>query len=275
MRGRPRDIPFVIAVPAAVPTPQAAALGLPHTTLEVTAAPTYLDSYRGHIAGLAASRGVAALATGDIEDVCSAFMPRAAAGTGVALLSPLFGIERGLLLELAWAYGMTPLVTCVNMTKFAGARGPGEAAAAGQTRGGGEEAGEAAAVASAAAASAAAASGSAGAAAVVAQGSEESEEAGKEACSAAAVSLAARAAAAAAPLGGVAKQLLGSVLCREVVREVLEPARVSGGVDVCGEWGEFHTMVTHSCRFERGPLKLSYNVRQEGEYAWLAVEAAE
>lgn len=46
------------------------------------------------------------LATGDMLDVCSSFMPRAAAGTGVQLLSPLWDIGRRLLLELVWAYGM-------------------------------------------------------------------------------------------------------------------------------------------------------------------------
>ncbi|GIL77191.1 hypothetical protein Vretimale_3155 [Volvox reticuliferus] len=106
------------AHPLAVVQLQARALGLPHLVMEVESAPTFLDSYISNIHRLREEYGITALATGDILDVCSSFMPRAAAGTGVELIAPLWGIERRLLLELVWVYGMNPLITCVNITKF-------------------------------------------------------------------------------------------------------------------------------------------------------------
>jgi hypothetical protein len=57
------------AHPLAVVAAQARALNLPHKVFEVSE--PYLESYQGHIASLREELGVDALATGDIEDVCS------------------------------------------------------------------------------------------------------------------------------------------------------------------------------------------------------------
>ena len=75
--------------------------------------PDFEASYRSAIAALAAKHGVAALITGDIaecaaEAACANFMPRAAQGTGVAVLRPLWGASRAALLRELLQPAATP-----------------------------------------------------------------------------------------------------------------------------------------------------------------------
>jgi diphthamide synthase (EF-2-diphthine--ammonia ligase) len=313
--------------------------------MEVRSQPSFLDSYRANITALREQHGVCVLATGDILDVCSSFMPRAAAGTGVQLLSPLWGIPRRLLLELVWAYGMTPLITCVNTTKFV-RRGATEAVApaAGGEGGGGEGGGgqgglldtKEARGGKAAGDAGTGADGDAGRAAVDGGGASvrlggvpgpevgsEGEEAlrrvvgsGQRPCASVTPDMRDPAATAECSgsgrhastkpssdgkeaggvgsasacgdgggevgSGGPPRQgaeprgleggaaLLGSRLDRQLYDEVLVPARELYGIDECGEWGEYHTMVTAS-RLFAAPLSLSFTTRREGDYAFLAM----
>lgn len=215
---------------------QASALGLPHRTLPVSA--PFLESYRDNIAGLRDEHGIDVLATGDILDVCNSFMPRAAAGTGVELLTPLWGIDRLLLLECLWAYQLQAVVTCVNVTAF------GMAAAA--ELGGAGDAGAAAGGGAAAAGEAEACRGGKASSLLAAGGS--------------------------AAAGEPCPQLpLGLALTRGLLSDVLLPAAAAWGVDVAGEQGEYHTMClggglfarTVECEFEAAP-------RQQGSYRYLA-----
>ncbi|EFJ45422.1 hypothetical protein VOLCADRAFT_105972 [Volvox carteri f. nagariensis] len=230
---------------------QARALGLPHAVLEISSAPTFLDSYRANINHLREQYGITALATGDILDVCNSFMPRAAAGTGVDLICPLWGIERGLLLELIWAYGMKPLITCVNVTKFEPAAQRATAAMAvqlsaaqqaGFTLSGGEM-------------QLGACGGGFGGSGAGVDGGGLASGIGMRV--------------------GDGTALLGRQLDRDLYNEALLPAKEVYGVDECGEWGEFHTMVTDSRLFGGGPLRLSFKCLREGDYAFLSLSASE
>ncbi|GLC60214.1 hypothetical protein PLESTB_001586200 [Pleodorina starrii] len=246
---------------------QARALGLPHLLMEIESTPTstFLDSYAANIRRLREEYDVTALATGDILDVCSSFMPRAAAGTGVELLRPLWGIDRAALLELVWAYDMSPLITCVNTTRFvvtAAAAPSGGAAAAPPAAGvasnvegdaGKSEDGE---VACAGGQGSAAAGDDGGG---TAAGQEGEGHTGAER---------------GAGAGDATALLLGSRLDRRLYNEVLLTAKKLYGVDEAGEWGEYHTMVTGS-RLFTAPLRLSYEPRQEGDYAFLVVSEAD
>lgn len=91
-------------------------MGLRHVVKEVTA--PYLESYRDAICSLKSEYGIEALATGDILDVCNGFMGRACMGTGVELLTPLWDIDRRMLLALLWHYQLEAVVSCVNLAKF-------------------------------------------------------------------------------------------------------------------------------------------------------------
>ncbi|KAG2495295.1 hypothetical protein HYH03_006567 [Edaphochlamys debaryana] len=222
---------------------QAQALGLPHQVVEVSAAPTFLDSYREGMARLHREQGIQVLLTGDMLDVCSNFMPRAAEGSGLQLRSPLWDIDRRLLLEMVWAYGMAPVVTCVNRAKFvrptgdaAGTAGAGASDAAASTDGGKAEAAKTEQEGEAC-----------GGSGVADGGADDGEAA--------------------------ARLLLGHELDRELHRTVLQPAVQMYGIDEAGEWGEFHTMVTRSCLFSQ-PLRLPDKrlVQREGEYLYFQFE---
>ncbi len=286
------------------PTPrphiQARALGLPHIVMEVSA--PYLESYRDNIARLRTEYGITVLATGDILDVCSSFMPRAAEGTGVLLACPLWAIQRQLLLELVWAYQLQPLITCVNVTKFL-EPAPTPAAAGGA-------AGQGAGVEGAAASTPSCPAAAAGKIAAEAAGNGVGEvECGSAAAAGAGVAAGANGAGTGAA-GGKAEArefpavgehgpegLLGCVLDRGMMQRLLLPARELFGVDECGEMGEFHTMcisgllmraggeeVQEGSRRQqqqagaagrRGQLRLKTEAKREGDYAFLAVQEVE
>lgn len=300
---------------------QARALGLPHIVMEVSA--PYLESYRDNIARLRTEYGITVLATGDILDVCSSFMPRAAEGTGVLLACPLWAIQRQLLLELVWAYQLQPLVTCVNVAKFleptptpAPAAGGASAVAGGATGQGatdGQGAGNVEAAAPAAASCPAAAAGKiaagvAGGQSVVSSGKAAGDGVGEVECgsSTGANGAQARAAGEEAEVAVKARGfptvgehgpegLLGCVLDRSMMQQLLLPARELFGVDECGEMGEFHTMCMSGLLMRagggevgegsgqqlagaagrRGHLRLRTEAKREGDYAYLALQEVE
>jgi diphthamide synthase (EF-2-diphthine--ammonia ligase) len=110
----PAEAPRFLAHPLPVIAAQAAALGLPWRRCPLRGL-DYAQSYRGAIAALAADFGVSALVTGDLADVCDNFLPRAAAGTGVRVVRPLFGAcRRGVLAELLGA-GFCVIVSCADL----------------------------------------------------------------------------------------------------------------------------------------------------------------
>ena len=116
------------AHPLNVMSLQAEAMGIKHLTMEVEA--PYLESYKANIQRLKDEFGITVLATGDMMDVSQGFMPRAVEGTGVELLTPLWEMDRGKVLDLVWQYKMSPLITCINKKLFGIEDGPQDSAAA-------------------------------------------------------------------------------------------------------------------------------------------------
>ncbi|ORZ33499.1 hypothetical protein BCR44DRAFT_44329 [Catenaria anguillulae PL171] len=94
----------------------AAAMDLPHITA-VVKGPDYAACYAAAIARL----NVDVLVTGDMLDVCSGFMRRAAAAADVHMWCPLWGINRNLLWDLVLdTFKLEPVLTCVHVRKFVG-----------------------------------------------------------------------------------------------------------------------------------------------------------
>lgn len=173
--------------------------------------------------------------TGDIEDVCSGFMERAAAGTGVDLSRPLWQLERRLLLQALWGAGIEAQITCVTLGKFGG--GP----TAGQSSMGSTSSGQQASSATPAAACAACTCTAAPPAASVAASTAAPEPAA-DAAAGAAVGTGAPA----APLDELAaagvdamEDVLGAALTPELCSSsgALGRAHAAWGVDLCGEAG--------------------------------------
>eukprot|EP00798_Chlamydomonas_sp_ICE-L_P006807 gene6807-30779_t len=76
---------------------QAAALQLPLVVLTVEA--PHLEAYVSHLRAMRVTEGIKYLVTGDILDVAAGFMQRAADLAGVQLVTPLWQLERKLLLQ--------------------------------------------------------------------------------------------------------------------------------------------------------------------------------
>lgn len=219
---------------------QAAALGLAHKVLEVET--PFLDSYRANIAALK-EHGIEVLATGDILDVCNSFMPRAAQGTGVQLICPLWGIDRTLLLEMLWHYQLKAVVTCVN-TKLFGE--PSTASISGDGT-----------------------SGDVGPPAPLSPVTGPAPPAEAEACGPPMVAVAAAAGAVVHP-----PLPLGRTLDRQLVQDVLLPFAAACGVDTAGENGEYHTMCLAGGQFsQRVAVRFAEEPRQEREYRFLVIES--
>ncbi|KAJ3069491.1 hypothetical protein HDU98_007451 [Podochytrium sp. JEL0797] len=103
------------AHPEAFIAAQAEALGFPTERFLIGNTPSYLESYRSHMAGFVANDGVSLLATGDIEDIGHGFMAKAAHPTGLRIFSPLFGRDRDELLHLFNEYRLRPLITLISL----------------------------------------------------------------------------------------------------------------------------------------------------------------
>ncbi|CAM9749368.1 unnamed protein product [Chrysoparadoxa australica] len=153
---------------------QAEALGIPHQVQLLktsTDGITYEEAYRQGMASLAKQHNATHLITGDILDVCSGFMPRAAAGSGLEIVRPLWQREREVMVADIHKAGMEVTISCANI-----------------------------------------------------------ELCGEE----------------------LARQLVGSQLEGEALRLL----RAHGSVDLSGEGGEYHTMVTFVPGIYNHPIKL-------------------
>ncbi|KAJ3178584.1 hypothetical protein HDU87_003407 [Geranomyces variabilis] len=94
----------------------AEALDVSHRVLLV--APDFFAAYVEHFRALKAE-GFEAIATGDIEDVCSDFVGRAAVAASLPLLRPLWQVPRPTLLtQLFESYPLLFITTCVNTAKI-------------------------------------------------------------------------------------------------------------------------------------------------------------
>lgn len=100
---------------------QAQALGMSHVVMEI--APPYKEGYQAAITKLREEHGITGLVTGDILDVCNGFMQGAVLGTGVALHTPLWGMDRQTLLGLVYYFGMDAIISCVDVTRLGSGAG--------------------------------------------------------------------------------------------------------------------------------------------------------
>ncbi|KAJ1568097.1 hypothetical protein HK405_003653 [Cladochytrium tenue] len=128
----PRDKPF-LAHPLALIRRQAAALGIPHRVCYIDHPTTsnsdthssddcvapvespFVLAYRSWFTEFVAKEQVDAVATGDIEDVCSGFLGRAAGGSGLVILAPIWRRPRPEILELIAEHRIQALITCVSL----------------------------------------------------------------------------------------------------------------------------------------------------------------
>ncbi|ORY43286.1 hypothetical protein BCR33DRAFT_717529 [Rhizoclosmatium globosum] len=94
---------------------QAEALGFPSEVNTISGDPSYLETYRAHMKRFTEQDQVAALATGDIEDVGHGFMGKAAYPTGLRILSPLFQRPREEILALFRKYQLKPVITLISL----------------------------------------------------------------------------------------------------------------------------------------------------------------
>ncbi|KAI9088787.1 hypothetical protein DFS34DRAFT_698449 [Phlyctochytrium arcticum] len=93
---------------------RAQGLDIPHQVLTVDG-PDFLGSYVSQLRSLK-EEGFDQLATGDIEDVCSDFMSRAAEQAQITLARPLWQVPRPQLLSsLLETYNLSIIISCVNM----------------------------------------------------------------------------------------------------------------------------------------------------------------
>ncbi|KNE56856.1 hypothetical protein AMAG_02628 [Allomyces macrogynus ATCC 38327] len=190
--------PRFLAHPLGGIATQASALHLPLRRVEVIPDPDFATGYATAIRSL----DLDVLVTGDMMDVCSAFMRRAAKTAGVPLWCPLWGVDRALAWDLVLdAMKMVPVVTCVHLPSFAKAWGDKEAV---EKR---------------------------------------------------------------------AREVVGKPVDRDALNKWLVPAAAkdSGGVDLCGEMGEFHSMVVDGALFHgRVELPGRAELDPQGTYMYWA-----
>ncbi|KXS19845.1 adenine nucleotide alpha hydrolases-like protein [Gonapodya prolifera JEL478] len=110
----PRDKPFRAHPQDIVKAIAQECLGIPFEILYVEG-PDMVAAYREHILRMHTDDGASFLATGDMQDVCSAFMDRVVEPTPVKLVRPLWQLDPDLTLrQMLGPYGLTVLVTCVD-----------------------------------------------------------------------------------------------------------------------------------------------------------------
>lgn len=257
---------------------QAQALGMTHLVMEI--APPYKEGYQAAITKLREEHGITGLVTGDILDVCNGFMQGAVLGTGVALHTPLWGMDRQTLLGLVYHFGMDAIISCVDVTRLGSgataadvanpalvALEPGSVALhesqnlessepaiqGGEEAGGSQEGG-----ANARGGSGETASGGGGTSKPAAE--DSSTGASK-------VSVCEPSAGAVLdPVGDLLGQSLSPALYAGIM-----PAYVVGrGMDECGERGEFHTWVMDAQLFVHGKVVLKGRVVEaSGSHSYL------
>ncbi|KAJ3365895.1 hypothetical protein GGF31_008175 [Allomyces arbusculus] len=190
--------PRFLAHPLGGIAAQASALHLPLRRVEVVPDPDFAAGYATAIRSL----DLDVLVTGDMMDVCSAFMRRAAKTAGVPLWCPLWGVDRVVAWDLVLgAMKMVPVVTCVHLPSFAKAWG-------------------------------------------------DEDEVERR-----------------------AREVVGKPVDRDALNKWLVPAAAKdgGGVDLCGEMGEFHSMVVDGALFrERVELPGRAELDPQGTYMYWA-----
>ncbi|KAJ3349935.1 hypothetical protein GGF32_005173 [Allomyces javanicus] len=190
--------PRFLAHPLGGIAAQASALHLPLRRVEVIPEPDFAAGYANAIRSL----DLDVLVTGDMMDVCSAFMRRAAKAANVPLWCPLWGVDRAVAWDLVLdAMKMVPVVTCVHLPSFAKAWG-------------------------------------------------DEDEVEKR-----------------------AREVVGKPVDRDALNKWLVPAAAEdgGGVDLCGEMGEFHSMVVDGALFhERVELPGRAELDLQGTYMYWA-----
>ncbi|KAJ3307513.1 hypothetical protein HDU76_004610 [Blyttiomyces sp. JEL0837] len=110
----PPNKPF-LAHPLHIIKKQAEALGFPHRVCIIEGT-NFVDAYKEWFIKFNKEEGIDYLATGDIEDVCNGFLGRAAQGTPLQILSPLWAQPRDHLLKQVHEFNLQPLITCVSLT---------------------------------------------------------------------------------------------------------------------------------------------------------------
>ena len=112
--------PEFLAHPLGFMKYQAEALNLPHYTLEVNE--PFKASYENAIHFLRAKYGIDTLITGDIAEVDGYpnWIKECNKGSGVEVLTPLWGRDRRELLEQLISYGFRAIFSCVKKPWFTG-----------------------------------------------------------------------------------------------------------------------------------------------------------
>lgn len=96
---------------------QAKALGLPHMVCVID--PHHAaDSYKQQIQQLHQQQGITQLVTGDILDIAGGFMQKAVHGTGVDLVMPLWQQPRQLILGSLLDLSIQAVISCVDTAKY-------------------------------------------------------------------------------------------------------------------------------------------------------------
>eukprot|EP00877_Chromochloris_zofingiensis_P014957 jgi/Chrzof1/9715/Cz04g13060.t1 len=246
------------AHPTAVIQAQAECLYIPH--LFCCVSPPYLESYRDQIAQLRQQYGITQLVTGDILDVCDGFMKQAVMGTGVQLVTPLWQQDRYSLLRSLWDMGIHAHISCVNLSKFDTSKVPDSEGKDGPIN-----------------AQACCSGGLTGVEHRLVETNPHFQQpsalVAMQCLTAAVVSSCSYSAASTGTAGDQhdfdpARDLLGAVLDQKLCDSVLLWANTWLGVDLCGEHGEYHTMVVDAPLFKKR-LNLNTEKEQEGSFAYL------
>ncbi|KAJ3133815.1 hypothetical protein HK101_004414 [Irineochytrium annulatum] len=96
---------------------QAEALGVPHEYVEIGMGAAF-EGYVSRLTAIREELGIVGMATGDIEDVCSDFVPRVCKGSGIELVRPMFKAPRQELLAKMREGKFDILITCANVSKL-------------------------------------------------------------------------------------------------------------------------------------------------------------
>lgn len=94
----------------------AAAVRIKHMLCEVSG--SFLDSYKQHMQHLHQHHGITHLVTGDILDVGAGFMEAATAGSGVQLVRPLWQCPRRQVLQALQDLNIRSIISCVDLSKY-------------------------------------------------------------------------------------------------------------------------------------------------------------
>ncbi|GAQ91290.1 hypothetical protein KFL_007590040 [Klebsormidium nitens] len=111
----PEVNPGFLAHPLPLMALQAEALDLPH--LQIVIGVPYKESYIKAITDLGSQHGIETLVTGDIDLINGApnWIRECAEGTGVGVLTPLWQLPRGVILDKMLTSGLDVRMTCVKM----------------------------------------------------------------------------------------------------------------------------------------------------------------